>query len=161
MTQAVDTLKAYRQLDKLPASEPARVALLFGLKNAERMSDLRLADQVARGFPVKAAETIEPVFLLISRDALHRVVSESTLRRARKAKTPLTREPSARLYEVARVIDQAARTFHGDGAAVGRFLNRPNPALEGRAPFDVAKSSSAGAEAVVRLLREAQAGVAV
>jgi hypothetical protein len=33
--------------------------------------------------------------------------------------------------------------------------------LEGRTPFDVAKASSAGADLVVKVLRKADAGVAV
>ena len=87
--------------------------------------------------------------------------SKSTLRRAKKGKCALTKEPSERIYDVSRVIDQAAKTFRGDGAAVARFLNRPNPILEGRTPFEVARSSSPGAEVVVKLLRKARDGVAV
>jgi uncharacterized protein (DUF2384 family) len=78
------------------------------------------------------------------------VKSESTLRRANKGKSTLGKEPSARIYEIGRVIDQAAKTFRGDEAVVARFFNSPNPVLEGRTPFEVAKSSSAGAEAVAR-----------
>jgi putative toxin-antitoxin system antitoxin component (TIGR02293 family) len=154
-------LAAYREPDRLPESEPVRLAKLFGLGREAAASDLALADRVAHGLPVKAAYALEPVLRLVARDALFRVVSESTLRRARNAKSTLTREPSVRIYELGRVIDQAAKTFRGDEAAVARFLNRPNPVLHGRTPFDVAKSSSAGAEIVVKLLRKADAGVAV
>ncbi len=154
-------LAAYKEPDRLPASEPVRLARLFGLKADVGQSDLAFADQVAAGLPVKAAYALAPILNLISDDALYRVVSESTLRRARKAKSALTREPSERVYELGRVIDQAAKTFRGDHAAVARFLSGPNAVLQGRAPFEVAKSSSAGAELVVKLLRKADAGVAV
>ena len=154
-------LAAYKEPENLPASEPMRLARLFGLKPDAGQSDLAFADQVAAGLPVKAAYALEPILSLISDDALFRVVSESTLRRAKKAKSSLTREPSERIYELGRVIDQAAKTFRGDHAAVARFLSRPNTVLEGRAPFEVAKSSSAGADLVVKLLRKADAGVAV
>jgi putative toxin-antitoxin system antitoxin component (TIGR02293 family) len=154
-------LAAYKYPDLLPASDAVRLAKLFGLKDDAGRSDLAFADQVAAGLPVKAAYALQPILNLIGADALHRVVSESTLRRAKKARTALTREPSERVYELGRVIDQAAKTFHGDHAAVARFLSRPNPVLEGRSPFEVAKSSSAGADLVVKLLRKADAGVAI
>jgi len=154
-------LAAYKEPDQLPASEPMRLAKLFGLRGDAGSSDLAFADRVAQGLPVTAAFALESVLNLVARDALYRVVSESTLRRAKKGKTALTREPSERIYELGRVIDQAAKTFRGDEAAVARFLNRPNAVLAGRTPFDVARSSSAGADLVVKLLRKADAGVAV
>jgi len=157
----MNALAAYTQPDQLSASEPVRLARLFGLRENAGMSDLALADQVADGLPVKAAYALEAILSLVAHNALFGVVSESTLRRAKKAKTKLTREPSERIYELGRVIDQAARTFRGDAEAVACFLNRPNAVLEGRAPFDVAKASSAGADLVVKLLRKADAGVAV
>jgi putative toxin-antitoxin system antitoxin component (TIGR02293 family) len=157
----VSALAAYKEPDLLPASEPQRLARLFGLKERAQRSDLAFADEIAEGLPVKAAYALEPVLKLVGRDALYRVISESTLRRARNGANKLTREPSERLYELARVIDQAAKTFRGDEERVARFLNRPNPILEGRTPFDVAKASSAGADLVVKLLRKADAGVAV
>lgn len=155
------SLAAYREPEHLPASEPMRLAKLFGLRDEAGRSDLAFADRVAQGLPVKAAYALEPILRMVGRDALYRIVSESTLRRAKNAKTTLTREPSERIYELARVIDQAAKTFRGDEAAVARFLNRPNPVLDGRTPFDVARASSAGADLVVKVLRKADAGVAV
>lgn len=157
----MSALAAYKEPDRLPASEPQRLAKLFGLRARAGQSDLAFADEVADGLPVKAAYALESVFKLIGRDALHRIISESTLRRAKNGPNKLTREPSERLYELARVIDQAAKTFRGDEQAVARFLNRPNAVLEGRTPFDVARASSAGADLVVKVLRKADAGVAV
>lgn len=40
-------------------------------------------------------------------------------------------------------------------------LNRPHPLLEGETPFDMARSSSAGTEAVLNLIGRAEAGVAL
>lgn len=154
-------LEAYREPDRLPASEPMRLVRLLGLVDDAGRSDLAFADRVAAGLPVKAADALAPILALVATDAIYRIVSEPTLRRARKERSELSRGPSERLYEVGRVIDQAARTFRGDDRAVGRFLSRPNPLLEGRTPFDVARSCSAGAELVVKLLRNADAGVAV
>jgi putative toxin-antitoxin system antitoxin component (TIGR02293 family) len=157
----MSALAAYKDPNLLPASEPMRLANLFGLKAEAGRSDLAFADRVAAGLPVMAAYALEPVLRMVSADALYSLVSESTLRRARNGRATLTREPSERIYDLARVIDLAAKTFRGDEAAVARFLNRPSPVLEGRTPFDVARSSSAGAELVVKQLREADAGVAV
>ena len=38
-----------------------------------------------------------------------------------------------------------SRAYHGDRDAIEAFLNRPHPLLEGETPFDMARSSSAGA----------------
>lgn len=88
------------------------------------------------------------------------IVPEATLRRARKGGL-LAREMSERLYEVGRVVALAERIYHGDDAAMGRFMRRPHQLLSGSAPLDMARSSSAGAEAVINLLRRAEAGFAV
>lgn len=65
-----------------------------------------------------------------------------------------------RLYEVGRVVDAVGRAYRGDRDAIEAFLNRPHPLLDGETPFDRARSSSAGAEAVLNLVRRAEAGIA-
>jgi len=50
---------------------------------------------------------------------------------------------------------------HGDRHAIDTFLNRPHPMLEGKTPFEVARSGPAGTEAVLNLILKAQAGTAV
>ena len=47
------------------------------------------------------------------------------------------------------------------GSAIDTFLHRPHPLLEGETPFDMARSSSAGTEAVLNLIRRAEAGMAL
>ena len=68
---------------------------------------------------------------------------------------------SERLYEVSRVLDAVSRTYHGDKAAIARFLEKPHRLLGGHTPLGMARSSSAGAEAVINMLRRAEAGFAV
>ena len=68
--------------------------------------------------------------------------------------------PSERLQEVSRVVDAVSRAYRGDQDAIEAFLNRPHPLLDGETPFDLARSSSAGAEAVLNLVCRAEAGVA-
>ena len=89
------------------------------------------------------------------------VISEETLRRARKAGKALSRQLSERLYELGRVIDAVSRAYHGDQKALDAFLNAPHPLLEGDSPLEMAQSSSAGAEAVLNLVRRAEAGMSV
>ena len=89
------------------------------------------------------------------------VVPEATLRRVRKAGKALSRQLSERLYEVGRVVDAVSRAYHGDRDAIEAFLNRPHPLLDGETPFDMARSSSAGTEAVLNLIRRAEAGTAL
>ncbi len=62
------------------------------------------------------------------------------------------------LEELHALIESA---YRGDSAAVVRFLNRPHQLLNGRTPLAMAQSSSAGAEAVINLVRRADAGFAV
>ena len=69
--------------------------------------------------------------------------------------------PANEATRVAMLLDAVSRAYHGDRDAIEAFLGRPHPLLEGETPFDMARSSSAGAEAVLNLIRRAEAGVAV
>ena len=153
-------LTAYRTRPGRSRAEPARVAALLGMPDAERVDDVTLARRVGAGLGTAAAEAMRALVAPLGRGAIHTIVSEPTLRRARSGRT-LSREPSERLYQMGRVLDRAARAFGGDEEMVRRFLSRPHPLLEGRTPFEMARSSAAGADAVIRLLEEAEAGVAV
>lgn len=153
-------LAAYRTAPGRARSEPTRLAALLGMPDAERVDELTLARRVGEGLGVAAAEALASVMAPLGRSAIHVIVSEPTLRRARSGRA-LSREPSERLYQMGRVLDRAARAFQGDEEMVRRFLARPHPLLEGRTPFEIAHSSAAGADAVIRLLEEAEAGVAV
>lgn len=153
-------LNPYKQISHHLPSEPVRLARLLGLPKASQMSDVKLAETVAAGLPIKTIDALTPIMNSVGRGALHKLISESTLRRA-KARQTLTRKPSERIYELSKVIDQAAKIYQGDAGAIGRFLTHPHPLLDGRSAFEVACASSAGAYAVVKLLRKAEAGVAV
>ena len=101
------------------------------------------------------------VHFSVAIDIEGRVVSEATLHRHRKSGKALSRSHSERVYGLVRVLDAVAGAFHGDVARIDDFLNRPHPLLDGEAPLEMAISSSAGADAVLNLVRRAQAGVAV
>ena len=151
-------LQAYANPAEMPASEAMRVGRLLALDRPDRLSDVQLARRVAGGLPSQAAIALAEA--LGRKRVVGPVVPEATLRRARKAKSRLSRQLSERLYEVGRVVDAVGRAYRGDGDAIEAFLNRPHPLLEGETPFDLARSSSAGAEAVLNLMRRAEAGIA-
>lgn len=140
------------------ASEAARTAWLLGLR-AE--SDLDLVRRVERGFPTKSADTLAR--RLDPRGEYLRVtdiIPKSTYHRRLKAKEPFSREESEKLFSLARVFAEAARQYGKDMTRVGQFMARKHPLLEGRTPLDVAKETTAGADLVLKLLAQADAGVA-
>ena len=151
-------IQAYAEPDDLPASEAARVARLLAIDEPDTLSDVQLARRVSRGLLPLAAVALAEV--LGRNRVVGPVIPEATLRRARRARKPLSRELSERLYEVGRVVDAVGRAYHGDRDAIDTFLNRPHPLLDGETPFDMARSSSAGADAVLNLIRRAEAGIA-
>lgn len=141
-------------------SQPSRIAALLGFENAGEIDDVALADRVAAGLGVGAATSLnsalEPVI-----DVVGGIIPEATFRRVRRARKPLSREMSERLYEVGRVLEVARQSYSGDDAAAKAFLTRVHPLLDGRTPLDLAQRSSAGADAVVNLLRRAEAGFSI
>lgn len=152
-------LAAYAQPIGMPTSESVRIAQLLALDDAEHVDDVSLAQLVTAGLRPKSANALSD--LLGSGLIVGPVVPEATLRRARKNRTRLSKEHSERLYELGRVVDAVSRAYHGDTKLIAGFLNRPHPLLAGSTPFDMARSSSAGADAVLNLLRRADAGVAL
>ncbi|MEQ8964521.1 MAG: DUF2384 domain-containing protein [Azospirillaceae bacterium] len=153
-----DIARAYADPARLPASEPERIALWLSLDRPDGMTDVVLAKVVAHGLPVTSAKVFFDALKAASLSAPP--IPEATLRRARKARKPLPKEHSERLYELSRVLDAVGRAYRGDTERMRAFLTRPHPMLGGETPFDLAGSSSAGADAVVNLIRRAEAGVA-
>lgn len=143
----------------VPESELTRVARLLDLDEPDTLNDVQFARRVSRGFSARSVTALATV--VGTKRVVGPVVPEATLRRARKANKRLSREISERLYEVGRVVDAVSCAYHGDRDAIEEFLNRPHPLLDGETPFDMARSNSAGAEAVLNLIRRAEAGVAV
>ena len=152
-------LDLYSEPSALPSSEAGRIGMLLGLKAPQTINDVVLAKHISNGLSVESAETLAN---LVGR--IHIVgplIPEATLRRARRNRKALSREMSERLYEVSRVLDAVSRTYHGDRAAIGRFLEKQHRLLDGDTPLNMAQSSSAGAEAVINLLRRTGGGFAV
>lgn len=60
-----------------------------------------------------------------------------------------------------RVVEELRRIYHGDRDRAAGFLARPHLLLDGETPFDVARSGPEGAEEVLLLIRQAEAGFPV
>ncbi len=152
-------LQAYAHPSRLLSSASFRVARLLELEvdDPDAMSDVQLAKRIVGG--------LHPISVFALGEVLGRsrvigpIIPEATLRRARKAGKPLSRELSERLYEVGRVVDAVSVVYHGDRESIEAFLNRPHALLDGETPLNVARSSSAGADAVLNLVRGIQASV--
>ncbi len=145
--------------DTRPTSQATRLAQLLSLEVSGQFDDVALARRVSEGLPIRSVSRLAEMIgkpLIVGP-----VVPEPTLRRAQKAGKPLSREHSERLYELSRVLDAVYRAYQGDRDQVIAFLTRRHPLLDGETPLDMARSSSAGADAVLNLLLRAEAGVAV
>ncbi len=136
-----------------------RIGRLLCLEGADDMSDTGLALRIGTGLPVESADHLYGG--LTSGLTVDWPISDSTMRRARQGSQVLSREHSERLYEMSRVLDAALRAYSGDNEKAQAFLSRAHPLLDGQVPFTLARTSSAGADAVVALLERAMAGVSV
>ena len=153
-------LSAYADLARVPASESLRVANLLDLQVSAGFSEVDLARLVVHGLPIRSGKALKGLLRTLLNAQID-VVPEATLRRAAKARKTLSREHSESIYQIGRVIDAVSTVYRGDQQRIAAFLGRPHPLLDGETPLDMARSSSAGADAVLNLLHRAEAGVAV
>ena len=133
------------------------MAKLLAIDDPESLSEVQLARRVSRGLSPKSVRGLSEA--LGRKWIVGPIVPEASLRRARNTKRPLSRELSERMYEMGQVVDALRMVYHGNHDAVDKFLHQPHVLLEGDTPFDMARSSSAGAQAVLNLIRRAEAGV--
>ena len=152
-------LQAYADPARLPASAAMRVAKLLEIEPPGAASEVQLALSISNGLLPRSAQALAK--LLGANRVIGPMIPEATLRRARKTGKPLSRAHSKRLYEVGRVVDAVSCAYRGDRSAIEVFLDRAHPLLEGNTPLDLARSGSAGAEAVLNLIRRARVGMVV
>ncbi len=139
-------------------SESTRLAKLLDVANPSTCSDVRLAQRVASGLRPSAVTAMAKVFGGNTNRIVGPIVPEATFRRAKKA-GKLSKQHSERLYEIGRVLIAVILAYRGDRDRFEAFLTRPHPLLAGETPLEMACSSSAGADAVLNLIRRAEAGV--
>ena len=132
----------------------------LNISDAARLSEIQLAQAVANGLSIKSLGTMQKTFgkkFVVGKGAL---VSESTVSRRKHDAGTLDEDVSERLYGMARVLAALSKTYHGNTELIGRFLHTANPVLEGHIPYDLARSSVAGADVVLRHIKRLDAGVA-
>lgn len=138
-------------------TEAQRIASFLGIGHLAG-NNLALADCIARGLPPAAAVTVHE---RVGSKTFFTVVPEATYRRVRAQDKPLSRETSEKLYGFGRVYDVVMRIYHNDAEQAMRFLTSPHPLLGGQTALNLGTSSAAGADAVLNLLAQAEAGFAV
>lgn len=142
------------------ATTPALI-LAPSLSVPEDFDEVALARKVAKGLPPRSVTALIEVLDIDRSEIIGPVIPRGTLQRLAKTGRPLSREYSERIYSLGRVIDAVGRAYHGDPKQVKGFLYRPHQMLGGDTPLHLARSSSAGADAVLSLLDWADAGVSV
>jgi len=151
---------------ELPAIEPeapeaVQIAEFIGLPRPKTFSPMKLADTIRAGMPLAAVRNVvrrvDPLGAVVN---VYDFVPKATLNRRAKDRKKLSRDVSEKLWQVARVYVEAQRQY-GDDAEARAFLSRPHPLLDNRTPLEVAKETVAGTDLVLKLLAQAEAGVAV
>ncbi|MCH9806488.1 MAG: DUF2384 domain-containing protein [Alphaproteobacteria bacterium] len=147
--------------DLARSSPPVALARIMGFTAPQTYDRVKLADAIAAGVSVRSAEQ---VCHWIDPDGVRLrvvdVVPKPTLTRRRKDAKPLSKDASETLWALSRVYHEALRHYRDHREAV-EFLFRPHALLNGRAPIVLAKGSVAGAEAVLDILADAEAGAVV
>lgn len=145
-----------------PKSEASRIARFMGLRKWQDMNDLKLVSKVESGLPVSAVRRIvhriDPLELNVS---VYDVIPKTTYYRIKDQKKPLSRDQSEKVFALSKVFSETLRHYHDDQESASMFLMRDHPLLGGRSPLSVARESTAGADLVLKLLDQAEAGVAV
>src|SRR5438552_9389396 len=119
-------------------------AALLGLR--EEASEYEIYDAVRAGLPKSALAQLVAVGHL-SREEANRIVPPRTLARRGERLTP---EESDRVSRIARIIARARETL-GDDEKTHRWLRKPNRALKGAVPLELAQTD-AGARLVEAVL---------
>lgn len=142
------------------ASEARTIAGFLGLRG--RVDDVRLVERIESGLPMSTVDTIikkiDPRGAYLS---VYDLIPKATYYRRKEQKKPLTKDQSEMIFALAKVFSEALRQYHGRRDLASFFLSRKHPLLGGRTPLDVARESTAGADLVLKLLAQAEAGVAI
>ena len=146
----------------IPKSEASQIAQFMGLSGWQEMNDLKLVSKVERGLPVSTAQIIVRRIDPRERElSVYDVIPRATYYRKTEEKKPLSRDQSEKVFALSKVFSETLRQYHGDKKSASMFLMRNHPLLEGRSPWNVARESTAGADLVLKLLDQAEAGIAL
>lgn len=146
----------------IPKSEASRIAQFMGLRRWQTMDDLKLVHHVEIGLPLSAVSRIvrrvDPEEVSIR---VYDLIPRATYYRAKERGAKLNRDQSEKILALSKVFSETLRQYHGDRELALLFLMRKHPLLGGRSPLEVARESTVGADLVLKLLSNAEAGVAV
>lgn len=122
-----------------------------------RAARVDLLEEVERGLPVRAYETIKEALELTPVEEDH-LLQVSLRTRARwKKRARLDVATSDRLFRLARILALAVLVLESRANAVA-WLREPSPALGGRSPL-AAVASDPGAEKVSNMLHQMEHGI--
>jgi putative toxin-antitoxin system antitoxin component (TIGR02293 family) len=161
MTFSGQATASYADDAPVTLGQAGRIAQLLKLPQSTRATELEIDETITRGLPLKAYDALIDAVRGSNSDWQPAVVSIATYQRAKLNKKRLKPDASEKVYEFARIVDGAKMVFGDDRDGIQQFFLTPNALLKDRRPFDVAMSSPAGGDAVLRILNEARAGVAV
>jgi len=131
--------------------------MILGLSNARTPE---IIDTVRKGLPFGAFERFVANTSMTPADAALLVsIPVRTLTR-RKQEGRLHPDESDRLLRASRILWRAIDLFEGDRNEAKQWLGRPQHALEGATPFEIA-STEVGALAVERLIDQLEQGIFV
>lgn len=143
-------------------SEANAIAHFIGLPRWKDVDDLALVDRVSKGFPLRSVATVvqridpEGRFMRVTD-----IIPKSTFHRKERNKQPLSKDESERILALSKVFSEALRIYRGDRQKCAQFLANPHPMLASKSPLELARESIAGADLVLKMLSQADAGVAV
>jgi putative toxin-antitoxin system antitoxin component (TIGR02293 family) len=120
-------------------------------------SEMDLAQLIHEGLPTRAVDTVVTSGLLDPSEMYMLVIARRTLAHRKEKRQSLSPDQSDRLARVVRVAARAEEAL-GSQEKAGRWLRKPNRALEGKRPIDLLESD-VGARMVERVLGRIEYGV--
>ena len=120
-------------------------------------SDFDLDNAIREGLPLSTIESVVSGGALRPSDLYALVIPRRTLAHRKRLGRRLSTRQSDRLIRVVRVVARADEAI-GDFAKAQRWLRRPNRALQGRRPLELA-ASDVGIRVVEQLLGRIEHGL--
>ena len=130
---------------------------LLGLRSFDTAA---LIKRLEEGISFAAFERLKRSLNVSSRElADAALITQRTLARRKKAGR-MQPDESDRLVRLARVVSRAIELYGGDSEGAQRWMMRPNRALGGVSPFEMARTE-VGAGEVERLIHQIEHGVVI
>jgi len=143
---------------KLKFKNRAPVWEMRGSLRITARNTIEVIEQINAGLPYDAFEAFQqatelPVMTIAT---LVGIPQRTLIRRKKQGR--LRPDESDRLVRAARVVEKAVQLFEGERAAAMRWLQTPQPALDGREPLDFVRTE-VGSREVEDLIGRLEHGV--